>query len=232
MSTEERKNRQKALKFLGLALAAGLLLFFYGIPALGRFAAFVSDLAKVDKPITKQDITPPAPPQLEDIPKFTKEKALKISGRSEEGATIIITFNSNSEEVIADSEGYFSKSLDLQKGENTLALSAKDTAGNESVKTQVWTIVFDNEAPKLTLSSPSEGASFFGARQRQVDIKGRVDDSQAKVTVNDRFVAVSDDGSFQFTTTLNEGENKFTIKAEDRAGNKTEQSLTLNFTAQ
>lgn len=229
MLSEERKNKQKAIKFAILTVAAGLMLFFYGIPALGRFAAFISELAKGDKPITKNDTTPPAPPQVENIPEFTKEEMLKIQGDSEEGATIKIIFNGKDSEIVADVNGAFTKNLDLKKGENTLELSARDTSGNESVKTKTYTIVFDNEAPKLTLDSPSEGSSFFGTRQRQIDIKGSVDDSQTKVTINDRFVAVEDDGNFQFTTTLSEGENKFTVHAEDSAGNSKELPLTLNF---
>ncbi|KKR85874.1 MAG: hypothetical protein UU32_C0029G0003 [Candidatus Woesebacteria bacterium GW2011_GWB1_41_10] len=232
MLTEERRNRQKAFRFIILTIAAGLALFFYGIPALGHFAAFISELAKSDKPISQNDKTPPAPPQMEDIPEFTKEEILKVSGKSEEGATVKITFNGKEEEIVADSEGNFGKNLDLKKGENTLTLSAKDTSGNESVKTNTFTVFFDNETPKLSIDSPSDGSSFFGARQRQVDIKGSVDDAQTKVTINDRFVAVEDNGSFQFTTTLSEGENKFTAKAEDKAENLSEKSFSLNFTSQ
>jgi bacillopeptidase F len=229
MLTEEKRNRQRAAKFIVLTIITGAVLFFYGIPFLGRFAAFVSELAKGDKPITRDDKTPPAPPQIDTPPDYTKEEILKISGKSEEGATIRFTFNSTDEELVTDSDGTFKKNLDLRKGENTLLLSATDISGNESQKTKTYTIVFDNESPDLTVDSPSDGTSFYGTRERQVDIKGTVDDKESTVTVNDRYVAVEDDGSFQFTTTLNEGENKFTVKAQDKAGNSVETSLTLNF---
>jgi len=74
------------------------------------------------------------------------------------------------------------KNLDLKKGINTLYLTAKDTSGNESQKTIVYTITFDNKSPDLTVESPSDGTSFFGTRQRQIDIKGKVDDSDSTVT--------------------------------------------------
>jgi bacillopeptidase F len=229
MLTEEKRNRQRAVKFIVLTVITGAVLFFYGVPLLGRFAAFVSELAKGDKPITRDDKTPPAPPQIDTPPDYTKEEILKISGKSEEGATIKFTFNGTDEELVADSGGTFKKNLDLRKGENTLLLSATDISGNESQKSKTYTIVFDNESPDLTVDSPSDGTSFYGTRERQVDIKGTVDDKESTVTVNDRYVAVEDDGSFQFTTTLNEGENKFTVKAQDKAGNSVERSLTLNF---
>ena len=44
-----------------------------------------------------------------------------------------------------------------------------------------------------------------------------------------RIVVVESDGSFAFTTTLSEGENQFTVKASDKAGNSTEAVLKLNF---
>jgi len=64
MLSEERRNRNNALKFIILTGVAAVLLFFYGIPFLGRFAGFVSELAKGNKTITKNDTTPPAPPKL------------------------------------------------------------------------------------------------------------------------------------------------------------------------
>jgi bacillopeptidase F len=229
MLSEVKRNRNNAVKFIVLTGVVGLILFVYGIPLLGRFAAFVSEIAKGDKPITRDDKTPPAPPQVDTPPEYTKDEILKITGNSEEGATIKFTFNGSDEELVSDADGTFSKNLDLKRGENTLVLTAKDTAGNESQKTKTFTIVFDNESPELSVDSPSDGSSFFGTRQRQVDIKGTVDDNESSVTVNDRFVAVEDDGSFQYTTTLSEGENKFNIKAADKAGNSVEKSLTLSF---
>lgn len=232
MLSEERRNRRNATKFIVLTVVAGLSLFFYGIPFLGKFAGFVSDLAKSNKPITKTDTTPPAPPQIDTPPEFTKDEIIKISGTSEEGATVKINLDGQESQVVVGTDGSFDSNLDLKKGDNTLFLSAVDTSGNESRKTTTYTITFDNKAPELTIEGPSDGSSFYGTRQRQIDIKGKVDDSDSTVTVNDRFVKVEDDGSFQFTTTLSDGENKFTVKASDKAGNSTEKSLTLNFSSQ
>jgi len=229
-SLEERRNIGKATRFVFLTIVVGVLLFFYGIPALGRFAAFVSELAKSDKPISKNDTTPPAPPQIDTLPEYTNKPKLSITGKSEEGATIKFILNSEAKEVVADRDGKFSLDFTLDDGENGITASATDLAGNESVKTKTFKITFDDEEPKLILDGPSNGSQFFGTRQRQVDIKGSVDDSNTQVTINDRFVAVEDNGSFQFTTTLSEGENKFKIKAVDLAGNSSEKELTLNFT--
>lgn len=231
MLTEEKRNKRNAIKFVFLTVFASIILFVYGIPVLAKFAGFISDLAKSDKPITQNDKTPPAPPQIDSFPEFTNQEILKLAGKSEEGATIRIIFNNVEEELIADRDGFFTKNLDLQKGKNTFEASAKDSSGNESQKTRSFSITFDNEKPDLTINSPSDGTQFFGSRQRQIDIKGSViDDNETNVTLNDKFVAVEDSGDFQFTTTLSEGENKFNIKAIDLAGNESQKELTLIFT--
>jgi hypothetical protein len=47
--------------------------------------------------------------------------------------------------------------------------------------------------------------------------------------INDRIVSVDDSGTFQYTTTLNDGANTFAVKSTDQAGNTTEKDITLNF---
>lgn len=228
-SVEEKKNVRSAVRFGILTLVTITLLFFFGVPAVGKFAAFVSDLAKGQKPITRTDNTPPAPPQINTVPEFTNQKSVKLTGSSEEGATVKLTFNSSEEEVVAGKNGEFSFDLKLIKGVNKFEAIAVDTAGNESQKTKEYKITFDDESPELTIDSPDDGHQFYGSHERQVQINGKTEEG-VNVTVNDKYVSVESDGTFQFTTTLNEGENKFNVKATDQSGNVTEKELTLNFT--
>ncbi len=229
-STEEKRNVKTATRFVILTIVVIGFLFFFGIPLLGKFAGFISDLGKSQKPIGINDKTPPAPPQLNNLPEFTNQKEVKLTGKSEEGATVKLSFNSKDEEVVAGRNGDFSFDLKLNNGENLFDAIATDAAGNESQKTKTFKITFDNEKPELTIESPSDGTSFFGSRQRQIEIKGKTD-TGSEVTINDRFVSVEESGNFQYTTTLNEGENKFNIKSTDKAGNLTETELTFTFTS-
>ena len=229
-SVEERRNVRKAAIFVLLTIAAVILLFFIGIPALGKFAGFVSDLAKSDKPIASQDKTPPAPPRFNSFPDFTNQEGVVISGDTESGATVKLTFNGSGEEALADRDGHFSFNLNSNDGENTFFAVAVDPAGNESRETEVQKIVFDKKSPDLTIDSPAPGAQFFGTKQRQVTIQG-TSESGVGITVNERILSVDDMGKFQYTTTLNDGENKFLFKATDSAGNTTESELVLNFSS-
>lgn len=229
-SVEERKNTRKAILFIFLTVAAGVLLFFVGLPILGNFAAFVSEIGKSTKPITTNDKTPPGPPRFANFPDFTNQTVFTLNGNVEPGATVKLTFNGSEQDALADKDGKFSFDLPLSSGENDFWAVAVDPAGNISQKTTVYKIVFDNKPPALTIDTPANGAQFLGSKQRQVTIQGTTDVG-CQVTANDRIVAVDDNGKFQYTTTLSDGENKFVFKSTDQAGNTTEVDLTLNFTS-
>ncbi len=227
-SVEEKRNIKNAILFVALTIATITLIFFVGIPLLGKFAAFVSDIGKSDKPITNNDSTPPAPPRFNQFPDFTNQKNINLSGNSEAGANVKITFNGDEQSSLADKDGNFSFAFDLNDGDNIFSAIAVDTAGNVSQKTKEYKITFDNKAPDLTINSPSDGAQFFGSKQRQVTIQGTTEVG-SKITINDRIISVDGTGKFQYTTTLNDGENKFNLKSTDEAGNITEKDLVLNF---
>ena len=228
-SVEERKNIKKAYWYIILSILALIFLIFFGLPTLVKFAGFIGDVAKSDKPVEINDITPPAPPQFDQIPEFTNIESIKIEGTSEDGAIIVIRSNNHSDEVVANSDGRFSFIFNLNDGENSIDAKAIDSSNNESVQTKTYKIVFDNEEPILEISSPADGAEFFGSGQRQLSIKGTVNE-KVDLTINGRVVSTKDDGSFSFATTLSEGENKFDIVATDPAKNETATSLTVTFT--
>lgn len=227
-SVEEKRNIKNAYKYIVMSIIAILALIFLGIPLLVKFAGFIGDIKKSASPVEVNDITPPAPPQFDQIPEFTKDERLEITGKSESGASISIATNSTTSEVVANNDGVFNFVYNLKKGENTISAMATDQSNNKSTQTQTYTIVFDNEDPKLEITSPTDGASYYGSSQRQLSIKGNVDE-QVDLTVNGRVIMVKDDNTFSYTSTLNEGENKFEVKAIDPSGNETLTTLTVNF---
>ncbi len=227
-SVEEKRNIKTAYKYIFLSIIALVVLVFLGIPLLVKFAGFIGDLGKSSKPVEINDITPPAPPQFDQIPEYTNNERIEISGKSESGATITITANDNDSEIIANNDGVFHFSFNLIKGENSISAYAKDGNSNKSTQTQNYKVVYDNEEPKIEITSPNDGASLYGNSQRQLTIKGSVDEN-VNLTINGRIVVLKDDYTFSYLTTLNEGENKFDIVAMDPAGNETLSALTINF---
>jgi len=225
---EEKRNRKKALYFFFLTIVSIVLLFLYGLPAVIKYAAFFADLGKSSQPFEFEDSTPPPPPFIESLPTHTNDERIDLKGRTEPGATVRIHLNRKEEELIANNEGGFELSLELRNGTNTISVIAEDTSGNESQYSEIL-IIFDDEEPDIEITKPQDGDSYFGPKQRQLIIEGATE-SDAKLNINSRWVVVDSDGSFSYATTLDEGDNNFTISSEDEAGNISEKSLSVTYT--
>ncbi|MBI3443251.1 hypothetical protein HY008_01130 [Candidatus Woesebacteria bacterium] len=228
-SLEEKRNIRRAFVYGILTIIALILFLNFGLPTLAKFVGFLSDFARPVRQVGKNDNIPPPPPRFTNLPEYTNQKTIDAAGTAEPGATVKLSLNDRAEEVLADSDGKFSIKFNLNKGENSLSAKAVDSGGNESQRTKVYKIIFDDVPPEITIDSPSDGSSFYGEKQRQLSVKGKTEIGSS-LTINDRLVAVNDDGSFVFTTTLSEGENAFSVKATDKAGNSTEKTFKVNFT--
>lgn len=226
---EEKKNIRSAVIFSILSIALVVAFIFFGLPAVVKVAGFLLDLKKSSQSVDVTDTTPPPPPRLQPLPTETNIQEAEIRGSTEPGATVVVSINARASEVLANKEGEFSFNFSLKEGENTIFASAKDSSGNESQKTETLKITYDNKPPDLEIGKPQDRAEFFGAKQRQIVIEGNTEEGVG-VNVNARQVVVEGDGTFSFATTLSEGENTFLIKAQDKAGNATEKSITLFFT--
>lgn len=229
-SVEEKRNLKNTTVFILLTIVGIVFLIFIGIPLFGKFTVFISDLRGSTKSITKNDVTPPAPPRFNFLTPFTNQQNIVVSGNAEAGATIKLTFNGSTQETLTDKNGNFSFSLQLSDGENSFSANATDPSGNPSQKSKDNKITFDNKPPALSVNSPADGSGFFGSSQRQVTIQGTTEVG-CQIMINDRIVSVDDAGNFQYTTSLNDGANPFAVKSTDQAGNTTEKDITLNFTS-
>ena len=228
-SVEQKKNFRSAVILIILSVAAVATLIVVGIPAVGKIASFVSDLRGGGASITSNDKTPPAPPRFGTFPDFTNQQSVSISGTAEPEAKVKLTFNGTEQEVLVDKDGNFSfQNLNLFDGDNFFSAITLDPAGNLSQKTADKKIVYDNKPPTLSIDSPADGSTYFGSGQRQITIRGTTDVG-ASVTMNERIVSVDESGVFQYTFTLNTGDNKLMVKSVDQSGNSAEKEITLNF---
>lgn len=225
---DTRSDTKSAVFYIVLTIIAILAIIFFGIPLIGKVAGFLHDISSSNQPVDISDTTPPAPPSLEFLPEFTNKTNIEVFGHTEAGVTVTLYLNDNDEELLANSDGAFSYEWDLIKGENKVRAKVKDSAGNESSDSKTYKVTYDDTAPSLEIESPANGKQFSGPKERQTSIKGSSEDG-ASVTINDRIVALDTAGNFSFFTTLTSGENKFTVKAKDEAGNEVEQSLIVNF---
>lgn len=227
-SIEEKKNTRRAIFFIVITLAVLAGLFFYGISLSANIATFFSGL-KTGNTITQvKDTTPPGPPYLANLPEATNQQNLEITGTCEPDATVILSVNNNESNTLADKDGNFVFTVSLNKGQNTIWAKVRDQAGNVSQPSDTFTVTFDNEAPKLDISSPQDGTSFYGSKQQLVTITGTTKPGSS-ATVNDRLIRLNDDGTFSYQYNLSTGDNVLNFSVTDQAGNKTDKSLTLHY---
>ncbi len=230
------KDKQKNLKILILSLG--------GIAAvLGLFYLFLVELApnidtfwKIFRPGTETpqqiDRIPPPPPYLETLPKATNEENIDVSGFAEPGAKAILYLNDEEiGEVVVDNEGSFSfESITLAEGESVIQVKAVDDAGNESIRSTEHTIIIDQEKPDLVIERPEDGDSFEGEKEETIIFKGKTEPN-VRVTANGQWIRVDNEGNFEDTLRLEDGENKIEVIAKDEAGNETKVELTVEYDA-
>jgi len=225
---EEKRNIRNAFLFGFLTIALLVLFVFYGFGIIAKFVVFLGDIKKGNSPVVSDDSTPPIPPRFEPIPKATNNQEFDINGSTEPGADVELTVNGKVHELLANSDGEFQYSANLEDGDNTISAYSKDSAGNKSPETDKLTIVYDHTPPTLDISKPQDGASFYGSKQRQLVIEGKTE-SGTQVSVSGRHVVIDANGGFTYLMTLSEGENELNIKVQDIAGNISEKDMTVTY---
>ncbi|MBF0604346.1 MAG: hypothetical protein HQL07_11735 [Nitrospirae bacterium] len=109
---------------------------------------------------------------------------------------------------------------DLADGTHPISATISDAAGNTTTTTPL-TFTVDTVPPVITLSSPQNPLLTNQAMQT---LQGSVNEA-GTLTLNDQPVAIDPNNAFAIPVTLNEGDNTFTLKAVDLAGNAS--TLTL-----
>jgi N-acetylneuraminic acid mutarotase len=114
------------------------------------------------------------------------------------------------------SSGTYSGLTDLVEGTNTVAFEARDLAGN--VTTISKTVVLDQTAPEITLTSPADNTF---TKESQILCEGTViDDNLSRIVINSISYPLTD-SAFSHLVDIYEGTNGISIIAFDLAGNRT-----------
>jgi bacillopeptidase F len=217
---------RQAMMFLLLVAAAVFIVLRWGLPLLVKLAVFLGDIKAGTEKVEQADTIAPIAPQLLSLPVATFSAQIKVAGFAETGSKVTVYVNSQARgEVVTDSNGGFEvDKVGLAAGKNGVWAVAVDQAGNKSQDAAVVYVDMDDIKPELTLESPTDQTTTAASN---IEIKGKVSEPEAEVTVNGRFVPVSAGGSFAVKISLNPGENKLNIKARDRAGNEAMRELTV-----
>jgi hypothetical protein len=119
--------------------------------------------------------------------------------------------------------------VQLEKGINDFSVSIVGPGDSESETSATARYVYDDQPPKITISTPKNNATVNG---RAVEIKGK---TQARTTLLARNDAngssitgtAAADGSFTLNVAIASGVNQITISGSDPAGNVSEVVLNV-----
>ncbi len=226
--SQKKSTQTLVLSILGIA-AILFLLFRYGLPLISDasflFGRITSSPKNDQKQNDKQDNYVPSP-ELDLLPKATKEQGVKVTGTSLSGLKVSIYLNgSKDNEAEVSGDGTFEFSVELSEGYNIIKSKAFNNNGESEFSDSV-NINYKKSGPELSIDSPSDNADLKG--QNPIEIKGK-SDPNVTVSVND-FQAVSNsDGSYSYFLTLKDGGNEIKVVATDLAGNKTEKTIRVNY---
>ena len=140
---------------------------------------------------------------------LTNRSTITVSGMSSDTEAAVTL---NGEVTEADHDGSFSAAVNLSEGPNEIEVVCRDRAGNTAaviVRGELDTVL-----PDLWILGPRDGLATSAS---SVTVNGMAEENAA-ITVNSHAAALVGT-SFSALVYLEEGENRITVMARDRAGN-------------
>ncbi|XEI80214.1 Ig-like domain-containing protein [Citrobacter cronae] len=175
---------------------------------------------------------------VDTLPDLTNSKALSVTGTGESGATITVYLNGVAAgQVTVAADGSWTVPLILNDdGEYSLTVQITDVAGNSQTSDPfVFTLDSHTDYPTINLDDASNSGSlddnitsdntpaFHGTGEPGATISILVDEKTvATVTADDE-----GNWTWQYPTTLADGEYSIRVVAEDTAGNTAESARIL-----
>ena len=227
LAKKEEKATIKRIVYLSiLSIILSIFLFTLGVPLLGKFADAL-DVVFKKKDVATADKSAPQPPNLDELPEATNIAMLPISGFSQDGVKVLVYLGSDKVGEANIENGKFKfDGVSLKEGDNKISVKAVNNVGKEGSTSDVKTVIYDKQEPKLEINTPSEGQSFSG--DNRVKVSGKTD-RDVQVYANGFLALVGTEGNFEVLVPVSEGENTIEIKAVDAAGNQKAEKRKVNY---
>ncbi len=226
---QAKKSRRQAVVYLLLSIVFVIAAIKWGVPGFIQLLAWWSGADKT-KVVTSGFKLPPQTPALAPLPEATFSAMIKVSGVAQSGVRVILLSNNqHKDETTTDLNGSFSfDSVALLSGKNVIGVQSINGNDMKSNIAQAE-ITLDTEPPNLEIREPATESDFFGPTQKQVIIRGTMNESGG-ITISGNFVVVDSTGGFSYQYPFNEGMNEIIVEATDGAGNTSSQLLRLRYT--
>lgn len=227
--SRKRSERNIIFIIVGMILVF-VLFFFYGIPLLINFSLLIQDFrnnTNTELPVNNSSYV--APPFLDPLEEATNSAQLTVSGSALPKQVIKLYVNGKyfNQTKVGEDKTFIFDNVTLKQGDNDI--KAKSVISDkESGYSQTIHIAYKNKAPNLEIKAPGDGQTISSG-DSQAKVEGKTDPS-VRVTVNDYWAIVDNQGNFSYLLRLQKGENIIKVVASDNAGNKTskEFKVTLN----
>lgn len=228
---ERIRNKRAGKQGVWLLVAAFVLVIvtiFWGLPALARLAGglIMTDTTPADSYELK-----PTPPIISDIPEATHSASVAINGFAQPGIDVVLYLNGAEigRKLTSESGTFAFQNIPITTGDNTVYAYTSTTRGLMSEKSREYIIVLDDQKPTVTIDSPKDGEVFRGTTARIVTFTGGVNEEGSKVYIGERMAILTTEGKFNLPYQLVEGDQEIQIKAVDKAGNETINTLKLRW---
>lgn len=236
------------LAFIAAVVALGLGVLYVGMNGLGyvigglgsTLTGFVDDVTSTPSPTPSIAVKADAPSIEQPAEPYTNQGQVDLvvtvppglDGEPDLRIKIYLTLPDGDPTAIQDSPIAAGPRtiipVELSKGENLFSATI-DGPGGESEPSAIVRFVFDSAKPKITITSPQDGAVVNG---KSVKIRGKTQARSTLLAKNESSGSsvggtAGPDGTFSLDLVLANGINRITISSTDPAGNARETQLTL-----
>jgi hypothetical protein len=224
---EKETRRNFFLVTFGLILIF-ILFIFFGTRLLVQFSLLVEKKGDATSAVDQNAVFVP-PPQLDYLPDATNSPEITVKGSAVNGEKVQLFVNGKKfkETDITANNSFTFTNIRLEKGVNTIKARTVSKDGKLSKYSDSINIHYLSDPPELSIYFPSDGQSFT-KENNPIRVSGKTSQG-AKVTVNDFWAIVDDDGNYYYTLLLRGGENFIKVKAVDKAGNTTEREIKVTY---
>ena len=231
MATRLERHETKKLRSRVLTLTIILALFVIfmitlGLPLLINGSVFIGKLfgGNQESERSTQEL---GDFSVNEIPSATNSAEIMVSGTVENLKTVEVFLNGDKtdEYDVKNQEDFSERITGLRSGENQIYFVGKINESSVVKKSQIYSIMFRNEKPKLEISEPQDN---HVTPRDEIVVKGKTD-SNVTVVINDAPVITDATGNFQTSVKLKEGENKIKIVVQDSAGNSDSKEITVKY---
>ena len=222
-NTQEKLIYRRMIIIGGLTVVLLLIIWLWGlafiriIGALGTKSVDETSTDNIDLPLLK--------PVFSNLPEFTNQDKITISGSTTAEVTVTLFVNGTQvSKTVTDPSGNFSF-VDVSLSETTNIIKAVASNKGGGTEEQRVVITLDKQPPTLQLSSPSDGQTF-PKETKTITIKGAAE-ADNTVFINSIQAIMDRDGNFSYNLDVQAGENKIEVKATDKAGDAKVIDLTV-----